>query len=115
MRLSKCVGILLVSAFTMVSMGKTLSAQNTPVQGDISKPTPRFATVTFEVQNSTLSTVIHIFAENAGIDIRVTPDVDAIKEPVNAGFRDAAFDEVFRGLIKAWHLSWLFVDLSTSI
>jgi hypothetical protein len=91
--MSKHVGVLLL-AFTVVSMGKTLSAQDAPVQDDISKLTSRFATVTFEVHNSTLSEMIHIIAENAGIDIRVT--VDAIKEPVRVDFRDVPFDKSVR-------------------
>jgi hypothetical protein len=51
MRRSKHVAILLV-AFTVLSMGQALSAQDTPAQDDISKLTPRFATVTFEVHNN---------------------------------------------------------------
>jgi hypothetical protein len=59
--------------------------------------------------------MIHLIAENAGIDLRVTPDVDAIKEPVNVDFRDAPFDKVFRLLIKANHLSYAIINEKTVV
>jgi hypothetical protein len=114
MRLTGLLRLLLpVVAVTL--MGSVLAAQGGVAQDDLSRLMPRFQTVTFKLTRSTWPTALRVLGESAGIQIRLTPDVEVLSTPTSFDFTNARFDAVFRVFLAAGHLTYAVIDEKTVV
>ena len=100
----------LLCAFVAValSMGGTVSAQS-----DLSKLTPASRSLTLRGRNVTVSDAMHLLSEAAGIEIRVAPEVAALKTEFSFTFKNASFRDVFTSLLEGYALSYSVIDDKT--
>lgn len=120
MRMSRLVNAM--AAVAVLSMGVAVAAQDdlskllAPTsQDDLARLAPISGTVTFSFQNTTLPSLLHRLGEASGIDIRLTPDVEALDAPVNFSFQNARFDAVFQVFLQVGHLSYAVINEKTVV
>jgi hypothetical protein len=111
-----------MAAVAVLSMGVALAAQDdlskllAPTsQDDLARLAPIPGTVTFNLRSTTLPAAIHVLGETAGIDIRLTPDVEALDGTVNFSFQNARFDDVFQVFLQVGHLSYAVINEKTVV